>query len=89
MEDWLADLNPNSKIVISEAFAVPILKDAKLGDRFQFERLGKWICLETTVFLLQYEYIDSFVCVMYAHIHQCCSYPPVYAHATALLHRRT
>ena len=41
LENWLADLNPNSKTVISEAFCVPILKDAKLGDRFQFERLGK------------------------------------------------
>ncbi|XP_078428116.1 glutamine-tRNA ligase, putative / glutaminyl-tRNA synthetase, putative / GlnRS [Wolffia australiana] len=40
LEDWLADLNPNSKEVIPEAFASPYLADASMGDRFQFERLG-------------------------------------------------
>ena len=59
LENWLADLNPNSKTVIHEAFCVPILKDAKLGDRFQFERLGKeftkWL------FLLAYRITNCFI----------------------------
>ncbi|CAL9216337.1 unnamed protein product [Arabidopsis halleri] len=38
--DWLTDINPNSKVVISGAYAVSTLKDAAVGDRFQFERLG-------------------------------------------------
>ncbi|AAG28798.1 glutaminyl-tRNA synthetase (glnrs), putative [Arabidopsis thaliana] len=37
---WLTDINPNSKMVISGAYAVSTLKDAAVGDRFQFERLG-------------------------------------------------
>ncbi|CAN8304188.1 unnamed protein product [Cochlearia groenlandica] len=40
-DDWLTDINPNSKVVVSDAYAVSILKDAAVGDRFQFERLGK------------------------------------------------
>ncbi|KAI0524077.1 hypothetical protein KFK09_003441 [Dendrobium nobile] len=40
LENWLADLNPTSKEVISEAYAVPSLVNAVVGDRFQFERLG-------------------------------------------------
>ncbi|XP_072983839.1 glutamine--tRNA ligase [Typha latifolia] len=40
LEDWLSDLNPNSKEVIPEAYAVPSLGSAVLGDKFQFERLG-------------------------------------------------
>ncbi|CAM8973766.1 unnamed protein product [Rhodiola kirilowii] len=40
LENWLGDLNPNSKQVIPEAYASPILKDSAVGDRFQFERLG-------------------------------------------------
>ncbi|CAA3026121.1 glutamine--tRNA ligase-like isoform X1 [Olea europaea subsp. europaea] len=40
LDDWLGDLNPESKVVISEAYAVPSLRDATVGDRFQFERLG-------------------------------------------------
>ncbi|MCO5601874.1 hypothetical protein L7F22_056000 [Adiantum nelumboides] len=45
LDDWLADLNPNSKTIIAEAFAVPVLKNACLGDRFQFERLG-YFCVD-------------------------------------------
>lgn len=41
LDDWLADLNPNSKTVISDALAVPHLADARIGDKFQFERLGE------------------------------------------------
>eukprot|EP00262_Sarcandra_glabra_P014698 TRINITY_DN434_c0_g1_i1.p1 TRINITY_DN434_c0_g1~~TRINITY_DN434_c0_g1_i1.p1 ORF type:complete len:810 (+),score=162.12 TRINITY_DN434_c0_g1_i1:228-2432(+) len=40
LEDWLKDLNPQSKVVIPEAYAVPSLGSAVLGDKFQFERLG-------------------------------------------------
>lgn len=40
LDDWLGDLNPNSKVIIPEAYAVPALRSAVLGDRFQFERLG-------------------------------------------------
>lgn len=40
LDDWLADLNPNSKVVIPEAYAVPALGSAVLGDKFQFERIG-------------------------------------------------
>ncbi|KAJ4879783.1 hypothetical protein Rs2_36837 [Raphanus sativus] len=39
-DKWLTDINPNSKVVVSDAYAVSILKDAVVGDRFQFERLG-------------------------------------------------
>ncbi|KAG6715074.1 hypothetical protein I3842_05G231900 [Carya illinoinensis] len=43
LDDWLADLNPQSKVVISSAYAVPLLKNAAVGDRFQFERLGFFV----------------------------------------------
>jgi len=50
-EDWLSDVNPQSKVVISGAYAVPSLRDAAMGDRFQFERLGKfWIPLGFILF---------------------------------------
>ncbi|PIA33290.1 hypothetical protein AQUCO_04100012v1 [Aquilegia coerulea] len=39
LDDWLADLNPLSKEVIPEAFAVGCLCNAAVGDKFQFERL--------------------------------------------------
>ncbi|KNA02620.1 hypothetical protein SOVF_216950 [Spinacia oleracea] len=40
LDNWLGDLNSNSKVVIPEAYAVPSLRNALLSDRFQFERLG-------------------------------------------------
>ncbi|XP_039072102.1 glutamine--tRNA ligase, cytoplasmic-like isoform X2 [Hibiscus syriacus] len=40
LDDWLADLNPNSKVVVPAAYAVPSLWNAAIGDTFQFERLG-------------------------------------------------
>ncbi|GJN05583.1 hypothetical protein PR202_ga23225 [Eleusine coracana subsp. coracana] len=40
LDDWLGDLNPHSKEVIKDAYAVPSLATAVLGDKFQFERLG-------------------------------------------------
>jgi glutaminyl-tRNA synthetase len=42
LEDWLGDLNPHSKEVIKDAYAVPSLATAVLGDKFQFERLGNF-----------------------------------------------
>ncbi|CAI9769388.1 unnamed protein product [Fraxinus pennsylvanica] len=36
LDDWFGDLNPESKVVISEAYTVPSLT---VGDRFRFERL--------------------------------------------------
>jgi glutaminyl-tRNA synthetase len=39
-QDILANLNPKSLETISGAFLEPRLKDAKPGERFQFERLG-------------------------------------------------
>uniref|UniRef100_A0A7N0UU53 glutamine--tRNA ligase n=1 Tax=Kalanchoe fedtschenkoi TaxID=63787 RepID=A0A7N0UU53_KALFE len=43
LENWLGDLNPHSKQVISEAYASPILEDSAVGDKFQFERLGYFV----------------------------------------------
>ncbi|PHT35667.1 Glutamine--tRNA ligase [Capsicum baccatum] len=39
LDDWLGDLNPESKVVIQNAYAVPSVSKAALGDRFRFERL--------------------------------------------------
>ncbi|KAJ9140755.1 hypothetical protein P3X46_031363 [Hevea brasiliensis] len=43
LDDWLSDLNPRSKVVMSNAYAVPSLKNAAAGERFQFERLGYFV----------------------------------------------
>ncbi|KAK9105773.1 hypothetical protein Scep_022617 [Stephania cephalantha] len=43
LDDWLADLNPRSKEVVPEAFAVSSLRDTVVGDKFQFERLGYFV----------------------------------------------
>ncbi|TXG61176.1 hypothetical protein EZV62_012539 [Acer yangbiense] len=40
LDDWLADLNLKSKELIHNAYTEPSLRDAAVGDRFQFERLG-------------------------------------------------
>ncbi|KAL3507020.1 hypothetical protein ACH5RR_032402 [Cinchona calisaya] len=40
LDDWLGDLNPQSRIVIPDAYAVTALRNASVGDKFQFERLG-------------------------------------------------
>ncbi|KAL9255172.1 Glutamine--tRNA ligase-like protein [Drosera capensis] len=42
-DDWLSDLNPHSKSVIRDAYAVPSLRNASVGDSFQFERLGFFV----------------------------------------------
>ena len=43
--DFTANLNPNSLEVIGEAKVEPSLKNAKAGDRYQFERLG-YFCVD-------------------------------------------
>ncbi len=44
-EDWKENINPNSLNVISGAQCEPFLADAKVGDRFQFERQG-YFCVD-------------------------------------------
>ncbi|KAL7589078.1 hypothetical protein Lser_V15G37115 [Lactuca serriola] len=43
LDKWLDDLNPDSKVVIPCAYAVPSLKHAEVEDKFQFERLGYFV----------------------------------------------
>uniref|UniRef100_A0A2N9FPW4 glutamine--tRNA ligase n=1 Tax=Fagus sylvatica TaxID=28930 RepID=A0A2N9FPW4_FAGSY len=43
LDDWLADLNPQSKELISGAYATSLLQNAAVGDKFQFERLGYFV----------------------------------------------
>lgn len=39
-KDFTANLNPNSLETLKDCYVEPSLKTAKIGDRFQFERLG-------------------------------------------------
>ncbi|KAF7815149.1 glutamine--tRNA ligase [Senna tora] len=39
LDNWLGDLNPHSKVVIPDAYGMAALREANVGDRFQFERL--------------------------------------------------
>ena len=43
LEDYRQALNPNSLVVIPEAFLEPNFQDAKVGDHYQFERLGYFV----------------------------------------------
>lgn len=43
---FLENINPNSLVIINNAFAEPILQSATLEDRFQFLRKG-YFCLDT------------------------------------------
>jgi glutaminyl-tRNA synthetase len=45
-ENWLQHINPNSLEVISNAKLEPFLKNAKKGERFQFERNG-YFCVDS------------------------------------------
>ncbi|MEG8988453.1 glutamine--tRNA ligase/YqeY domain fusion protein [Ignavibacteria bacterium 4148-Me] len=45
-ENWLDYINPNSLTIIPEAMIEPSLKNAKPGDKFQFERNG-YFCVDT------------------------------------------
>jgi glutaminyl-tRNA synthetase len=44
-KDFTANLNPNSLEIVANAKLEPSLKDARSGDRFQFERLG-YFCVD-------------------------------------------
>ena len=44
--DFLADINPDSKQVLTQCLVEPSLKDAQPGDKFQFERVG-YFCVDT------------------------------------------
>jgi glutaminyl-tRNA synthetase len=44
-EDFKSTINPDSLHIISQAFVEPALMGAKLGDRFQFTRLG-YFCVD-------------------------------------------
>lgn len=43
--DWRANLNPNSLEIVAPAFVEPSVKDAPVGTRYQFERLG-YFCVD-------------------------------------------
>lgn len=43
--DWLADMNPESEVVVKGALASPALAEAKVGETFQLERLG-YFCVD-------------------------------------------
>ncbi len=45
-EDWKAGLNPDSLTIVNGAKLEPSLGEAKLEDRFQFERLG-YFCVDS------------------------------------------
>jgi glutaminyl-tRNA synthetase len=45
-ENWLEHINNNSLEIIKDALIEPSLKNAKPGDRFQFERQG-YFCVDT------------------------------------------
>lgn len=43
--DWKENINPNSLVVLTNCKLEPSLADAKVGDRFQFERKG-YFCVD-------------------------------------------
>ncbi len=43
--DWKENINPNSLVVLQNCKLEPSLSDAKVGDRFQFERKG-YFCVD-------------------------------------------
>lgn len=45
-KDFKSNLNENSLQILEDCYAEPSLKEAKPGDRFQFERLG-YFCVDT------------------------------------------
>lgn len=45
-ENWLDYINPNSLVIIPNALIEPSLKNAKIGHKFQFERLG-YFCVDS------------------------------------------
>ncbi len=45
-ENWLEHINSNSLEIVTDAKLEPFLKNAKIGERFQFERNG-YFCVDT------------------------------------------
>jgi glutaminyl-tRNA synthetase len=45
--DFIADINPDSLIILNNCRVEASLKDAPPGSKFQFERLG-YFCVDTT-----------------------------------------
>ena len=44
--DFLADINPDSRQILTKCVVEPSLRDAQPGDKYQFERLG-YFCVDT------------------------------------------
>jgi glutaminyl-tRNA synthetase len=44
--DWLTNVNPKSLEVLTDSRVEPILENAKVGERYQFERLG-YFCVDS------------------------------------------
>ena len=44
--DFIADLNPDSRQILTNCFVEPSLKDVQPGEKFQFERMG-YFCVDT------------------------------------------
>lgn len=44
-KDFTSNINPDSLEILTECYIEPTLKDAKVGDRYQFERLG-YFCVD-------------------------------------------
>jgi glutaminyl-tRNA synthetase len=45
-QTYLDNINPQSLVVLKDAKVEPVLKDAAVGDKFQFERIG-YFCVDT------------------------------------------
>ncbi len=43
-EDWRASINPNSLERLTNCYVEPSLTEAKVGNRYQFERTGYFLC---------------------------------------------
>jgi len=43
--DYIADINPNSRHILTNCMVEPSLKEARPGDKFQFERVG-YFCVD-------------------------------------------
>jgi glutaminyl-tRNA synthetase len=43
-DNWADSLNPESEVIVPKAYVEPVVANSKPGDRFQFERLGFFIC---------------------------------------------
>jgi len=43
LDNWVADLNPNSLVIFPKCYMDPYIKGTKVGDQFQFERVGYFV----------------------------------------------